>query len=265
MPTRLSLALALALSLSPAAAVAEGFDDLARIEVLPGWRDGPARHVAALRIEVAPGWKTYWRSPGAAGIPPSFAFDGSRNIAAVAPHFPVPHVFDQGGTLAIGYAEEVILPLDVALAGPGAARLAGEVEIGVCAEICVPMTLPFAADLPAAAPRDPAIEAALADRPLTAQEALRPDARCRLTPTARGLSLSLTLPDAPMPQALVVELPDPSLWISTARPARAGTSVATAVEVQAMEGGAVVFQREDLRITTLDANGAVEYRGCAPE
>jgi hypothetical protein len=37
---------------------------------------------------------------------------------------------------------------DLRLAGPGPARLAGEIEIGVCDDICVPVRLPFAVDLP---------------------------------------------------------------------------------------------------------------------
>src|SRR5690606_3324502 len=41
-----------------------------------------------LHVALAPGWKTYWRSPGEAGIPPSFDWSGSRNLAAATVLWP---------------------------------------------------------------------------------------------------------------------------------------------------------------------------------
>src|ERR1700704_3395422 len=38
---------------------------------------------AGIEIRLAQGWKTYWRYPGDAGIPPRFAFAGSRNVKSV--------------------------------------------------------------------------------------------------------------------------------------------------------------------------------------
>src|SRR5262249_9204848 len=35
-----------------------------------------------LHFVLAPGWKIYWRAPGDAGLPPSLAWEGSRNLAA---------------------------------------------------------------------------------------------------------------------------------------------------------------------------------------
>ena len=69
-------------------------DNLARAEISPGWREGYS-HVAGLTIRLAPGWKTYWRAPGDAGIPPSFNWSGSKNVADVRVQFPVPEVFSQ--------------------------------------------------------------------------------------------------------------------------------------------------------------------------
>ena len=37
-----------------------------------------------LELQLADKWKTYWRSPGDAGIPTSLDWSGSRNVADVA-------------------------------------------------------------------------------------------------------------------------------------------------------------------------------------
>ena len=92
----------------PSASVALPLDKLAQVEVLPGWRAANGDHIAGLRITLAPGWKTYWRAPGDAGIPPIFSFTGSQNIQAVAPHWPVPEVFDSNGVQTIGYHDGVV-------------------------------------------------------------------------------------------------------------------------------------------------------------
>ena len=91
--------IALALALTPlAAAQAESFDmaDIVQAEVLPGWRTPSGTWMAALHLTLSPGWKTYWRVPGEAGIPPLFDIAASTNIAALAVHWPTPHVFEIG-------------------------------------------------------------------------------------------------------------------------------------------------------------------------
>ena len=121
---------------------------------------------AGVEIKLKDGWKTYWRAPGAAGLAPLFDFSASSGVAAVEPRWPVPDVFQFGGLRSIGYHDAVTIPLDLALDG-GPARLAGEIEIGVCDEVCVPVRFDFDAALPEGGARDPLIVAALVDRPLT--------------------------------------------------------------------------------------------------
>ena len=36
--------------------------------------------VAGVQIRLDPGWKTYWRSPGDSGVPPSFDWSGWKNL-----------------------------------------------------------------------------------------------------------------------------------------------------------------------------------------
>src|SRR5208282_1541060 len=70
---------------------------------------------AAIEIKLDPGWKTYWRDPGDSGAPPTFDFSGSGNVKSAAVLWPAPEKFPDGaGGNSIGYADHVILPLQIA-------------------------------------------------------------------------------------------------------------------------------------------------------
>lgn len=270
---RPSLALALLAAVLPAAARAEAPPpmppqspaEVVRLEVLPGWRAGDGRHVAGLRLTLAPGWKTYWRAPGAAGLAPAFDFGGSDGVASAEVGWPVPEVFHQAGLRSVGYHGQVTLPVELALApGTGEARLAGAVEVGVCREVCVPVRLPFAASLPVHGDRDPAIVAALVDRPMTAEEA-GARATCTVAPRGDGLALAVRVAMPPIgpAEAVVIEAADPALWVSEAAAAREGGTLVATAEVLAPGGGPVALDRSSLRITVLGDGAAVDIRGCA--
>ena len=236
--------------------------DLVRLEVLPGWRTSDGRHMAALRLMLASGWKTYWRTPGAAGLAPLLDFSASSGITAVEPRWPVPDVFHFGGLRSIGYHDAVTIPLDLALDG-GPARLAGEIEIGVCDEVCVPARLSFSADLPETGDRDPVIVAALVDRPMTGEEA-GARATCAVAPTADGLELTvgLTLPPLGPDEVVVIESGDPGLWFSEAASSREGSTLVARAETLARNGGPAALDRSRLVITVLGEGRAVEIEGC---
>ncbi|KAA0576233.1 copper resistance protein [Azospirillum sp. B21] len=105
---------------------------------------------AGLHVVLADGWKTYWRSPGDAGAPPSVDWSASENVKKVEFRWPAPHRFTLFGLETFGYAEEVVFPLDVALERPGEpTALRGKADILVCSNICVPVVLDLALDLPA--------------------------------------------------------------------------------------------------------------------
>jgi DsbC/DsbD-like thiol-disulfide interchange protein len=257
------LALPAVLLVLAAPVLAEGPPtDVARIEVLPGWRTAEGHHMAALRVTLAPGWKTYWRSPGAAGLPPLFDFSDSTGISAAEARWPVPQVFHFNGMRSIGYHDAVTIPLDLSLSG-GPARLAGEVEIGVCDEICVPVRLPFAVDLPEEGRRDPVIAAALVDRPMTAEEA-GAQAHCALAPEGRGLELTVRLAMPPLgpDESVVIESADPGLWVSEAATRRDGGALVATAEALSRDGGPLAIDRSGLRITVLSDGKAVDIHGC---
>ena len=72
--------------------------------IIPGSRQDDGSRLAGLRLTLARGWKTYWRSPGEAGVPPSFDWSRSENVAGVEVLWPRPKFFDSFGLTTIGYA-----------------------------------------------------------------------------------------------------------------------------------------------------------------
>ncbi|WP_341368161.1 protein-disulfide reductase DsbD domain-containing protein [Yoonia sp. BS5-3] len=250
----------------PAFVSAQPLDELARVEVVPGWRTGEGQHMAGLRVTLEPGWKTYWRAPGDGGIPPQFSFQGSDNIAAVAPHWPVPQVFRQNGLSSIGYHDSVVFPLTVYGEDPDAQmRIAGSLFIGVCEEICIPVNLSFDALLPIEGERDPAITAALVNRPLTAEEANVGSVTCAVEPISDGLSVTATI-DAPQIDAqefVVVEAGDANVWVSEADTSRDGNMLSATVDMVHDSGTAFALDRSQLRITVLGGNQAIDIQGCS--
>jgi len=108
-----------------------------------------------LGIEMAlqPGWKTYWRSPGDAGLPVTVDWSGSDNLAAAELRHPAPERFTLFGLETFGYGGTVILPVDARLAAPGrAAELRAGIDVLVCEDVCIP----YRADLALALPAGPA-------------------------------------------------------------------------------------------------------------
>jgi len=94
---------------------------------------------AGLDLTIAEGWKTYWRTPGEVGFPPTVDWSGSQNIASVDFLYPAPHRFTAFGIENFGYSGEVVFPLRITLENPGApAILNGAVSLLVCSDICVP-------------------------------------------------------------------------------------------------------------------------------
>jgi DsbC/DsbD-like thiol-disulfide interchange protein len=236
--------------------------EVARVEVLPGWRTDDGHHMAALRLVLAPGWKTYWRAPGAAGLVPILDFSGSTGVGSAEPRWPVPSVFEFNGMRSIGYHDAVTIPVEVVLTG-GPARLAGEVEIGVCNEICMPVRLSFSVDLPEEGRRDPAIAAALVDQPMTGEEA-EARATCAVAPDSDGVALtvSLAMPSLGPDEAVVIESSDPGLWVSEPVSRRTGGTLVATAEAQSRSGGPLALDRSDLRITVLGEGKAVDIHGC---
>lgn len=258
-------ALLIPLVLAATSLAASAQDDVARMRLLEGWREG-GRHFAGVDIALAPGWKTYWRVPGEAGIPPIFDWAGSENLQSVRIHWPVPEVFEQSGMTSIGYSDRVILPIEVTPVDPGATvALSLKLDLGVCETICVPVHAAAEAALGADATRsDARIRSALADRPLSAAEAGVSDLDCDFSPTEDGVAVTarLAMPPVGRGEYAVIETGDRGLWVSEAAFARTGQRVVARAEVVPPPGAPLSLSRDALRLTILGPDSAVDIRGC---
>lgn len=97
------------------------------------WRSG-------VYITMQKGWKTYWRVPGDGGVPPSFDWSGSENVAETSVMMPLPHRFTDENGEGIGYKTEVVFPVDVKPQDPSKpAMLDLKIFYAVCNDICVPV------------------------------------------------------------------------------------------------------------------------------
>jgi len=245
--------------------VAADIGDVAQLEVIPGWTTSNGAQMAGLNITLAPGWKTYWRAPGDGGIPPVMSFEGSENIATARFLWPVPEVFVQNGMRSVGYQEGVVLPIELSRSGDGPIHLSGSIQIGVCEEICVPVTLPIDAVLPESSTRDPQLLAAVLDRPLTADEAGVSTATCSVAPISDGLQVTatVTLPHTGGEEAMIVEAGNDGIWVSEPYTVRDGDQITGMVDMVAGSGEAFALDRSAVRITIIGRDTAVDIIGCS--
>lgn len=253
---------------------AEPASGLRAAEVLPGWRTAHGVHFAAIALTLAPGWKTYWRAPGDAGIPPHFDWQGSDNLAGVVVHWPRPIVFDLNGMRSIGYSRAVVLPLEVTPRDPARpVTLRGRIDMGVCEEICVPLSVDIAATLPAASSGaaagtgvgvDPRIATALADVPAPAAQHGLVNLSCEVSPAGRGLTLTarINIPALGPTETAVIEAAGKDLWVSETRAERKAEGLVAVSEVYPTGRAPVSIDRGQITITVLSGDQAVEMQGC---
>ncbi len=257
----LSSLLALGLSFGAGLEASPKPGEAADISILPGWRMENGRYMTALRVRLDDGWKTYWRAPGEAGIPPSFDWSGSDNLGGVTLHWPVPSVFHTNGMRTIGYANELVLPMELTPRGPGPMRLKAELQIGVCRDICMPMTVDLSALLSGAGAHDPRITDALGDQAARGTAS----AACAIEPISDGLRVraDIALPALGGDEVAVFEMPDSRIWIAEALSQRRGGTLSAVTEMVPPSGRPFLLNRSDMRITVLGGGRAVQIDGCS--
>jgi DsbC/DsbD-like thiol-disulfide interchange protein len=191
-----ALAIAGVRAATPEANLASPWVELAnaRVRLLVGPADMRAgqSYLAGVELLLADGWKTYWRMPGDAGVPPSFDWAGSRNVASVEVLYPAPTRMVEPAAVTVGYKGAVIFPVKVVpreADQPVVLKL--RMEFGICRDICIPeeTTLALAVG-PAAMTGAPtaSLVAALERVP-------RPPARRRAgDPEVKGLTANLAGP-----------------------------------------------------------------------
>lgn len=263
---RKNLLIPLALMALPTFGLAQSFDNLAQVKVLSGWRTDDGTHIAGLEITLEDGWVTYWRAPGDAGIPPQFSFRSPDNIASITPHFPTPEVFGDSDTRSIGYYDAVIFPLTVDLGvAQGPVAVAGELTIGVCEEICIPVTLSFDTILPVKGAYDPVIGAALVAQPLSQDQAGVGAVTCAIDPISDGLRVTATIDVDPAGRSehVVLEASDPRIWVSQPSARREGGRLIATADMVHPSGVPFALDRSGIRITVLGDDRAIDIRGCS--
>jgi DsbC/DsbD-like thiol-disulfide interchange protein len=257
------IAALLATLASPALATTQ--DDVLSATLRPGWQMENGAHMAALDLTLAPGWKTYWRSPGDAGIPPTFNWAGSENVKSIRIHWPAPTVFQTNGLQTIGYHDRLILPLEIIPENPGRPiQVKLRMDLGICDEICLPAMVTLATDLSAPGAADPSINAALAQRAATAEEAGVTRVSCQIDPIADGLRLTarVGLPDPGLPEVVAFETADRSVWVAEAVTERQGGDLVAMTELVPPDGAPFALDRSKVTMTILAPTGVVEVKGC---
>ncbi len=238
-----------------------------RLELREGWHRADGRHVAAIDIRLAEGWKTYWRVPGAAGIPPAFRWRRRENVARIEIAWPRPRPFVVSGLESIGYKHRLVLPLIVTPKDPSKpVRLEGEIDFGVCSDVCVPAREKIRLLLsPRRGRPDPVIAAALDER---LPEASSARARCTIRPREGGFAVTARITGTARPSRkarAIVELPGDDLWVRSVAMQPEADGFSAAAEIDDYGDGNTAIAREDIRITLLDGAASYEIRGCAPE
>jgi len=261
-----SLGLTFAASAPMAGEPMPPLDEIVTVRIIPGWHTDDGHHVGALQVTLAPGWKTYWRAAGENGFPPVFRWGGSRNIDGVEMLWPRPDILMAGGTEILGFSHELILPIRFQAGEPGhEIHAKGVVELGVCREVCMPVQIPFSADLtPSDADTQFLIELALGDQP---EQSASQNAACRLLAHEDGYTLEaeLTLPrSAETREIAVMELALDGVWVSPSRLNRQGDRLVVSSDLVSFDGSPFKPDLSSLRLTIIDAARAIEVSGCSP-
>ena len=241
-------------------------EDLIHAEILGGWRTDSGAQMSALRLTLADGWKTYWRAPGDSGIPPQFDWSGSTNVANITYHWPRPQVFDLNGLRTIAYENELVLPIEFQPATPGSpVSVTGEIKLGVCKNICVPITVDVTADLSTGTKSDPVIRVSLDKVPRSAKAAGINAPHCTLEPIRDGLRLTtdIALPAAGQGDFAVVELADTSVWVSSVETRAGDGHLIDVSDLVPSSAKPFALDRSSLRVTIFATSGdVIELRGC---
>lgn len=105
---------------------------------------------AAVEVKLDAGWKTYWRTPGEAGLAPVFDWAGSSNFKSAHVRWPAPVRFTAFDIDNYGYEGTVIFPVDVTVEEPGKPlTLNLKLDLLICEELCIPESHKISLTIPA--------------------------------------------------------------------------------------------------------------------
>lgn len=136
--------------------VAQGDDrsphsDMQLIAAVSAVRPGETFTVA-LHLLMDRGWHSYWKNPGAAGIPTSIEWNLPAGFEAGSILWPYPERIPVPPLMSYGYFDEVLLLVDVTpppgLRSGASVVLQGEAIWSVCSNICLPARQHVRLELP---------------------------------------------------------------------------------------------------------------------
>ncbi|UXM93972.1 protein-disulfide reductase DsbD family protein [Bartonella sp. HY329] len=100
----------------------------------PQWRYG------LIDVSLHPNWKTYWKNSGSSGLSPQLQIENGINSELL---FPVPHLSQQGRDWAYIYKQRAQIVFRIATTDVSTDTIKGNLLIGICDTICVPVDVPF--------------------------------------------------------------------------------------------------------------------------
>lgn len=150
--------------------------------------------LAGVELDMPPATKTYWRVPGETGIPMEIDLSASRGLdGPPAVRWPFPSIDTATGFVDFVYFGPTVLPLEVGVEG-SSAQLEAALTLGICSDICVPVSarfsLPLSFDKPDAA-QLLRLRQALADTPLEWTDPAPPIGDIAYDPAANALQVQL--------------------------------------------------------------------------
>ncbi len=256
---RIVVALVLLLAASPAAASQTAWQ-----EVAPGVRlrliaddveqpDGSA--LAGLEIQMPGNTKTYWRVPGESGIPTSFDIGGSNGIASLSPVWPYPVIDHAAGYTDYVYYGPTVLPLSLKVVGD-APVLAASVTMGICSDVCTPVTASFTLPLRfgrADAAQQIRLEQAMALAPIPWPGPGDAVGEARVNPDDDTLTVALTDRDVD-PASVIVDAGDPPILFGAPQKSRDGN----AISLPLLGGDSAGLEGRPVQLIFLTPAGAYE-------
>ena len=247
----------------------------ARVRLVAGAHaDKSARsYLAGVEITLAEGWKTYWRTPGDAGVPPYFDWTGSTNVAKIEVRYPAPSRLDEPAALTIGYKNSVIFPVEVT---PRDAMRPVDLELsaqfGICREICIPADTAISLTLVPSqleGEASPALLAALerVPRPQQSRRAGDPEL-VRVTPSlgdaAPHLTIEARFPIGDPSADVFVEAPE-GLYVPQPKRLPDGADGTLRFRIDLVRGGnAHDLEGKTLTLTLVGDAGATEATWTVP-
>ena len=230
-------------------------------------------YLAGVEITLAEGWKTYWRTPGDAGVPPQFDWAGSANLATIKVGYPAPRRMQEPGAETIGYTSAVVFPVEVVPREPAKpVDLVLKLEFGVCREICIPAEAKLSLALPPSqlvGDASPALLAALERVPRSpaSRRPTDPDiphVSASLDGSSPRISIEARVPLGGRGADLFVEAPE-GLYVPLPKRLPDGADGTLRFEVDLSRGGnARELRAKTLTLTLVSDVGATEATWTVP-